>query len=341
MLPKHENRPFAYNLVCSSSSVLFTIPYNGAKGGIVLVIIGYLFMCLIFSTTFLAIKIGIDAGVPPFLSAGLRFFIAGLILFAMMVIKRRATLGLFFRKEMLLSGIGLTFGTFATLYWAEQFVPSGTAAVLSATGPMMILLIQTFILKMKADSSSFIGCLVGIVGVFLLLLPSFTFHMDTFVLVGCLLIIVGEVFYASGTIYSKRVINQFDQVSPIALNAAQMMHGGILLMLLSFMTEDIHWGAMVSPAAIGSYLYLIVFGSMLGHSLYYWLVSKTNPVFPSTWLFVSPILAMLLGVVFYHEALSWVSGIGALTIILGTIIISLPNLKSYLKGPIKQGNHPA
>ncbi|MEH7418824.1 EamA family transporter [Neobacillus drentensis] len=306
-----------------------------------MVLIGYLLMCLIFSTTFLAIKIGIDAGVPPFFSAGIRFFIAGLVLFAIMVIKRKTTFGLFFRKEMLLTGIGLTFGTFATLYWAEQFVPSGTAAVLSATGPMMILLIQTFILRTKANLSAFIGCLVGIVGVFLLILPSFTFHMDSFVLGGCLLIIVGEVFYASGTIYSKKVIHQFEKVSPIALNAVQMMHGGILLMLLSLLTEDIHVEAMISPAAIGSSLYLIVFGSMLGHSLYYWLVSKTNPVFPSTWLFVSPILALLLGVVFYHEALSWVSGTGALTIVLGTIILSLPKLKSTFKTPVKQENYPA
>ncbi|MED4225348.1 DMT family transporter [Neobacillus cucumis] len=300
-----------------------------------MVLFGYLFMCLIFSTTFLAIKIGIDAGVPPFFSAGLRFFIAGLILFAVMVLKRKTPVGLFFRKEMLLTGIGLTFGTFATLYWAEQFVPSGTAAVLSATGPMMILLIQTFILKIKAHSSSFIGCLVGIMGVFLLILPSFTFHMNAFMLAGCLLIIVGEVFYASGTIYSKRVMDQFSKVSPIALNAVQMMHGGILLMLLSLGTEDIHWSALVSPAAVGSYVYLIVFGSMGGHTLYYWLVSKTNPVFPSTWLFVSPILAMLLGAVFYHETVTWVSGVGALIIILGTIIISLPNLRSNLGSNVR------
>jgi drug/metabolite transporter (DMT)-like permease len=305
------------------------------KGGIDMVLFGYLFMCLIFSTTFLAIKIGIDAGVPPFFSAGLRFFLAGLIVFAIMMLKRKTTLRLFFRMEMLLTGIGLTFGTFATLYWAEQFVPSGTAAVLSATGPMMILLIQTFILKTKANSSSFIGCFIGIAGVFLLILPSFTFHVNSLVLGGCLLIMAGEVFYASGTIYSKRVINQFDKISPIALNAVQMMHGGILLMILSLVTEDFQVAALVSPAAIGSSLYLIVVGSMGGHSLYYWLVSKTNPVFPSTWLFVSPILAMVLGVVFYHETLSWLSGIGALTIILGTIIISLPKLRSYLYSSVK------
>lgn len=290
-----------------------------------MVMIGYLFMCLIFGTTFLAIKIGIDAGIPPFFSAGLRFFIAGFILFGFMVLRRKTTIGLLFRKEMLITGIGLTFGTFATLYWAEQYVTSGTAAVLSATGPMIILLIQTTILKKKVNQISFIGCLVGVVGVALLILPSFTLQGERYWLMGCLLIVIGEVFYASGAIYSKHVMEKFESASPIALNAAQMMHGGILLILLSLFTEDIQFTSLTSTASIGSFLYLIVFGSMIGHTLFYWLVSRTNPVFPSTWLFISPLIAMVLGVLFYREYLPWESGIGALTVILGTILVQSGN----------------
>ncbi|WP_413303822.1 EamA family transporter [Bacillus sp. 1P10SD] len=290
-----------------------------------MVIVGYLIMCLIFGTTFLAIKIGINAGIPPFFSAGIRFFIAGSILFVVMLLRRKTTIGLFFRKEMLITGIGLTFGTFATLYWAEQYVTSGTAAVLSATGPMMILLIQTLILKKKVSQISFIGCLVGIVGVALLILPSFTLQGGRLWLMGCLLIVIGEVFYASGAIYSKHVIEKFETTSPIALNAAQMMHGGILLILLSLFTEKIQFTSWASPASMGSFFYLIVFGSMIGHTLFYWLVSKTNPVFPAKWLFISPLIAMVLGVVFYHEYLSWEAGIGTLTVVFGTVLVQSGN----------------
>lgn len=290
-----------------------------------MLMIGYFFMCLIFGTTFLAIKIGIDAGLPPFFSAGLRFFIAGFILFGFMVLRRKTTIGLLFRKEMLITGIGLTFGTFATLYWAEQYVTSGVAAVLSATGPIMILLIQTTILKKKVNQISFIGCLVGVVGVALLILPSFTLRGERYWLMGCLLIVIGEVFYASGAIYSKHVMEKFESDSPIALNAAQMMHGGTLLILLSLFTENIQFTSLTSPASIGSFLYLIVFGSMIGHTLFYWLVSRTNPVFPSTWLFISPLIAMVIGVMFYHEALSWEASIGALTVILGTVLLQYGN----------------
>lgn len=295
-----------------------------------MVMINYFFMCLIFGTTFLAIKVGVDAGVPPFLSAGLRFFIAGLLLFSFMVWREKTTIRLLFRKEMFFTGVALTFGTFATLYWAEQYVTSGIAAVLSATGPMMIIVIQTFILKQKGDRKSFIGCVVGVIGVTFLILPSFAIEISPFWMVGCFAIILGEVFYASGTIYTKHVIQKFGTTSPIALNAAQMIHGGILLIILSLFTENIQLHYLLSPASMGSLFYLIIFGSMIGHSIYYWLVSRTNPVFPSTWLYISPVIAVILGVTFYHEYISWLTGIGTLTIIVGTILVNFETLRELL-----------
>ncbi|MGE7839824.1 DMT family transporter [Lysinibacillus sp. NPDC093712] len=301
-----------------------------------MVIVNYIFMCLIFGTTFLAIKIGVDAGVAPFLSAGLRFFLAGLLLFSFMVWREKATIRLFFRKEMFITGGCLTFGTFAALYWAEQYVTSGIAAVLSATGPMMIIIIQSFILKQKGSRNSFIGCIIGVIGVTFLILPSFSIEISHFWMVGCFAIIVGEVFYAAGTIYTKHVVQKYDKTSPIALNAAQMMHGGILLIILSLFTENIHLDNLVSSASIGSLLYLTIVGSMIGHSMYYWLVSRTNPIFPSTWLYISPLIAVILGVLFYHEYVSWLTGIGTVTIIVGTILVNFETLRSlfWRKGTV-------
>ncbi len=297
-----------------------------------MIIINYFFMCLIFGTTFLAIKMGVDAGGPPFLSAGLRFFIAGLLLFSLMVWREKTAIRLLFRKEMFFSGVGLTFGTFATLYWAEQYVTSGIAAVLSATGPMMILLIQTFIMKQKGNRTSFIGCVIGVIGVTFLILPSFSIEIRPLWMLGCFAIIIGEVFYAAGTIYTKHVIRKYDKTSPIALNAAQMMHGGILLIISSFFTENIRLEYLLSPVSIGSLLYLTIFGSMIGHSIYYWLVSRTNPIFPSTWLYISPLIAVILGVIFYHEYISWITGIGTLTIIVGTVLVNFDTLRKLLWG---------
>ena len=302
-----------------------------------MVMINYIFMCLIFGTTFLAIKIGVDAGVLPFLSAGLRFFIAGLLLFSFMVWREKTTIRLLWRKEMFFTGVCLTFGTFAALYWAEQYVTSGIAAVLSATGPMIIIVIQTLVLKQQGNRQSLIGCAVGVIGVTLLIIPSFSIEISTFWMVGCFAIIVGELFYAIGTIYTKHVIQKFETTSPIALNAVQMMYGGILLIILSFFTENIQFDNLLSFASMGSLLYLIIVGSMIGHSIYYWLVSRTNPIFPSTWLYISPLIAVVLGVIFYQEYLSWLTGIGTLTIIVGTVLVNYETLKKLLwqKGTVQ------
>jgi drug/metabolite transporter (DMT)-like permease len=295
-----------------------------------MVLFNYVIMCLIFGTTFLAIKVGINAGLSPFFAAGIRFFLAGMILFLWMIWKRKARVSLLFCKEMFLTGIGLTFGVFATLYWAEQYLSSGIAAVLSATAPLMILLLQTSISRQRLSVTSWAGCIVGFVGVILLVLPGVTITFSKFWLFGCIAILIGEVFYSTGAVYSRRVIQRFQDTSPIALNAAQMMYGGGMLLALSLFTEKVHFESMLSQNAVISLLYLIIAGSMMGHTIFYWLVAKTNPVFPSTWLYISPLIALSLGFFLYNEPLSFLSLIGAITIIVGIVLINLDNLRQIV-----------
>jgi drug/metabolite transporter (DMT)-like permease len=295
-----------------------------------MIIFNYLLVCLIFGTTFLAIKIGVDASGPPFFMAGLRFFIAGLILFLWMVWRKKAKFALLLRKEMLFTGIGLTFGTFSTLYWAEQYVASGIAAVLSATGPIMILILQIVILRQRSTVRSTFGCIIGFAGVFLLLLPNLTVSVSFLWAVGCIAILIGELSYCAGALYSKLVIQRLSDASPIALNAAQMMYGGLLLLVLSLFTEHIHVRSLMTTNVIGSFLYLTIIGSMVGHTLFYWLVAKTNPVFPSTWLYISPLIALAFGALLYNETITWITAFGVVTIITGTVLANLDSLKPLI-----------
>lgn len=295
-----------------------------------MVLFQYVVMCLIFGTTFLAIKVGIDAGATPFFSAGVRFFLAGLILFGWMVWKKKANLRLLLGKEMFLTGFCLTFGVFASLYWAEQYLSSGIAAILSATAPLMILLLQSRISRQKLNFTAWAGCIVGLAGVVILLLPGLTVSFNKLWLIACFVVLFGQIFYASGTVYSRIVIQRFRETSPIALNAAQMMHGGLLLFLLSLFTEDVHIGTLFAPQASLSLLYLIIAGSMMGHTIFYWLVSKTNPVFPSTWLYISPLISLCLGHFLYNEPLTLLSLFGGIAIIAGIILVNLDNLKKVV-----------
>jgi len=292
--------------------------------------LNYLMMCLIFGTTFLAIKVGIDAGAPPFFSAGLRFLIAGSIILLYMIIRGKAKLSLLLRKEMIITGTALSFGVFATLYWAEQYLSSGIAAILSATAPLMILLLQTAIARQRLSLSALVGCLTGTVGVILLLLPGITVTISKVWVLGCAAVLLGQVFYSAGTVYSRRVVQRFQETSPIALNAAQMMYGGGLLLILSLFTEDIHMEAIFAPKAVWSLIYLIVAGSMIAHTIFYWLIAKTNPVFPSTWLYISPLIALCLGAVIYDEPVSAMSVVGGVTIIIGIIMVNWANLRAFL-----------
>lgn len=304
-----------------------------------MIAIAYLLVCLIFGTTFLAIKVGMDAAAPPFFSAGMRFFIAGLVLFLWNVWRGNASFKLLMRKEMLINGALLTFGTFSTLYWAEQYVASGIAAILSATGPLMILLLQVIVMKQRSSRLSLLGCLIGFTGVVMLVLPKASISASMLAVIGCFAILVGELAYSSGALYAQNVIQRLWDSSPIALNAVQMIYGGLLLIVLSAFTEDVHGDVIFTREALGSLLYLTIVGSMVGHSLFYWLVAKTNPIFPSTWLYVSPPIALLVGVLFYQEPFSWVMGLGVVTIITGTVVVNWDSLRKLDRRKGKPQQH--
>ncbi|MNJ56037.1 putative DMT superfamily transporter inner membrane protein [compost metagenome] len=112
-----------------------------------------------------------------------------------------------------------------------------------------------------------------------------------------------------------------------------MMYGGLFLFILSMATEKVRPAELFSFPVTLSLLYLIVVGSMVAHSLFYWLVAKTNPVFPSTWLYVSPPIAVGVGVLFYNETVNGLTLLGIVIIIAGTVLVNAGALKEFLIKP--------
>lgn len=296
-----------------------------------MILLGYLTMCLIFGTTFLAIKLGVEAGLPPFFGAGLRFFAAGLLVMLYMAARRKVSFSLLLRKETLFTGFGLTFCTFAALYWAEQYISSGLASVLSATGPAFILLLQAGVSRIRIPKIALTGTLIGTAGVALLLLPGAEGTHGKMWLIAGLVVVAGEIGYASGALLAKHASAKLPEASPISLNAAQMMHGGWMLLLLSLLAERGHAGVTDYSQALLSLLYLTLIGSMAGHTLFYWLVSRTHPVFPTTWLYVSPFIALALGARLYGEPLHWNAAVGSLVVLAGVLLTNWPSIRSLLR----------
>ncbi|MCP3761682.1 EamA family transporter [Domibacillus sp. A3M-37] len=296
-----------------------------------MILFHYVLICLIFGTTFLAIKVGVDAGVDPLLSAGLRFFIAGLLVVVYFAIRKQFVFSFFWSKSVLLIGFCLTTMTFATLYWAEQYITSGLASVLSAFGPIMVFLLHTKTTKTNISISQGIGLLLGILGVLLISFPGLQHELSVRWFLAAVAVVFGQFFYSIGAVHSKSFLKENPSASPFFINGVQMMIGGLFLLILSIVFERPSLSSLILPDVQVSLLYLIVIGSIAGHGLFYSLVHKTNPVFPSTWLYVSPVIAVSLGALLLDETLSAVTAVGAVSILIGVFLINKHMLLSMWK----------
>lgn len=285
-----------------------------------MVLLAYFAMCLIFGTTFLAIKIGLQAGWTPYFSAGFRFFLAGFLVVVYGLVTKQFSFPT--KKQLapfLLTGLCMTGMTFGTLYWAEQYIPSSFAALLSATGPLFVTLLHAKIEKSKMTSVQFVGLGLGFLGIVLLTFPSLSVQFHLVWLLACAVVIIGESFYAFATVYSKTILKQ--GVSSLMLNGYQMLVGGLLLLIVSFFVEKPHLSA-VNGIGWLSLLYLVIIGSVVGHGLYYWLLQKTNPSFPATWLYVSPFLSLVLDIVVQGEKIHLLSMLGGIVILTGVYVMN-------------------
>ncbi|MGN4863914.1 DMT family transporter [Bacillus cereus group sp. MYBK132-2] len=296
-----------------------------------MVIFNYILVCIIFGTTFLTIKIGIEAGAPPLFSAGIRFFLAGIILMIIFKLKRKEIMPHIFSKRIMYAGFCLTFMTFASLYWSEQYISSGLAAVLSATGPMMILLIQAKRNREKLQKEQLVALVIALIGVIFVSLPGMHQQVSFIWSIACIVLVIGELFYGIGSIRSKEILSDLSNVSPFLINGIQMFYGGILLLIASIIVEQPNVTVLTSWSVQWPILYLIFIGSIGGHGLYYWLLSKTNPVFPSTWLYVSPLIAIIVGYIILGEPLNPTMGMGACLILIGVFLANRSTLRTYFK----------
>ncbi|NDI34972.1 DMT family transporter [Chengkuizengella sediminis] len=305
-----------------------------------MVILNYIFICFIFGTTFFAIKVGIDAGVDPIFSASLRFIVAGLIVILFFKIRKAKFPSITVIKQLVIVGFCITFGTFATLYWAEQYIPSGLAAILSAFGPIMVLLLNKYDEKSKFSSVQVLGLGASLGGVILIASPGVKGDMDFLWIIASIAVILSSLFYSFGTVYSKKTMALKSEFSPFLLNGIQMLFGGIMLLIFSLFMEQPKLTALTDISVQFSLLYLVIFGSIMGHGLYYWLVGKTNPVFPNTWLYVSPIIAMVLGTLFLGEKIQTLSIIGSFMVLFGVFLTNQNTLAEYYrKGTLFKVTH--
>ena len=284
----------------------------------------WLILCCIWGSTWLFIKLGLE-DLPPLTFAGIRFLIACAILFSLIGI-RRIQLPRARRDWMLLAVTGiLAFGlNYGLVFWGEQYISSGLAALLQATLPAFGLVFAHFHLPGERLSWARIGGVVlGVCGVGVVFSNQLVVAGGK-AFAGSVALVLSAMFAA----YSNVLVKAYGKnLNPSVLSAGQMVFGLLLLLGVGIPLEGnpfrLHW----TPMAIISLLYLAVVGSVIAFLLYYWLVLNMDVTHSMLIALVTPVVAVLLGMIVLNEEISWRTLIGGAMIILGIAFIVVRKAK--------------
>ncbi|MBK8616645.1 MAG: EamA family transporter [Anaerolineales bacterium] len=274
---------------------------------------------IVWGSTYLGIKIAIET-IPPFFHGGIRFLISGLIL---IIWQRAAGQSMPTGKQWIstaIIGSLLLLGGNGLVAWAEQFIPSGIAALIIASVPMFLVIGEAIRPNgVKPNWQGIVGLLIGFVGIFILVGPAeFSGGGTKLNPLGVAALLAACLFWATGSIYSKSA----DLPKSSLMNTgAQMLTGSISLFIISFVTGELNgWEiSAVSARSLYGLSYLIFVGSLVGFVSYGWLLQNAPISLVSTYAYVNPVVAVLLGVWFGNETLEprmWI----ATAIIIGSVI---------------------
>ncbi len=273
---------------------------------------------LLWGSTYLAIRIAIET-VPPFLMAGVRHLTAGVALYVWMRLRKTPRPSLLQWASAAVVGGLMLLGGNGGVTWAEQRVPSGVAAVLVATVPLWIALMDWWQRRTKPRVSVIVSLALGLLGIVLLVGPEDLVGGGQIDLVGAGVLVLAAILWAAGSLYSRRA----GVDSTLLSTGMEMVAGGSLLLLASLVTGqasafDVSRVSLSSVLALG---YLIVFGSLLGFTSYIWLLRSVAPSAASTYAYVNPVVAVFLGWALGGEPLTARTLVSA-AIIVGAVVIT-------------------
>ena len=245
---------------------------------------------VIWGSTYLGIRFAIET-MPPFTMAGVRFVAAGAILYAWSRARGAVPATRPQWRTAVVVGACLLLGGNGGVTWAEQYVPSGVAALIVASTPMWMVLLDAVRLRAWPRPAVIAGLGIGLVGIWLLVGPS-DLGSDPVDPVGALAVGAAAFFWAVGSIYQRGA----PKAEATLLNVGmQMLAGGALLLLAGVVLGERLVLADVSAKSAGALAYLVFFGAIVGYSAYVWLLKVSTPAKASTYAYVNPIVAVLLG----------------------------------------------
>lgn len=273
------------------------------------ILIALVTLYLAWSSTYLAIRISLE-GFPPFFVAGSRYMLVGLGMYLYLQYKRVSVPTTAQWLGSLAVGTFLLLGGTGGVVYAEQWVGSGLAAMVLATTPLWTVLFAG-IWKQWPRRYEWIGLALGIAGIFLLNLEGDLRAHPA----GAALLVLSAASWSFGSVLSLRV----PLPSGMMASAAQMLSGGFVVLLVGFVSGE-RITSMPSLRAVSAMIYLAVFGSLLGYTAYTYLLKTVRPSLATSYAYVNPVLAVLLGVWLGGEKIS-MTEVAAMPIILAGVVL--------------------
>ena len=281
--------------------------------------VAFAIVCIVWGTTYLGIRIALET-IPPLLLTATRFVIAGLIMLVVARL-RGETLPRDARTLANLALIGflmVSVGNLAVV-WAEQWVPSGLAALLVATAPFWMAIIEAFRKGgERLDLRSGIGMFIGFAGVAMLVTPRGSGGAWSIgFLLGALAIQIGGMCWQLGSAHGKYNLRHVPLLSSAAL---QMLFGGVICTIVGFAIGEGPRFAL-TPRTFGALAYLTIFGSVIAYSAYVFALAHMRTTHTSLYAYVNPVVAVFLGWLILDEPLTWLSIVAMVVILAGVALV--------------------
>lgn len=305
--------------------------------GKVKLVSAFAIICIVWGSTFLAIRYAIES-IPPLLMAGFRFLSAGSVLYLWARRKAERPTATHWRSAVIV-GIALFLFNNGGVTWAEQRVPSGVTALVVAAIPMwMVLLEWLFHGGGRPRPATIAGLVLGFAGVLLLIGPNPFSGRQNIDPVGIGVLLIASFTWANGSLYARKA--KLPR-SPLLAASMEMLAGGVALVIAGTLMQE--WNdfnlAQVTMRSWLSLAYLSIFGSIIAFTAYIWLLNATTPSRVSTYAFVNPIIALLLGWGLADEQLTSQIFVAAALIVFAVALIITS--RSHPKSMVASKESPA
>jgi drug/metabolite transporter (DMT)-like permease len=291
------------------------------------IILAYILVTLLWGSTWLAIRIGLDSLTPMF-AVGLRFFVASIFVYIVMRISKvKLQTDLLSIKLYIFLGFFSFIIPFSLVYWSEQFVPSGLTSVVFAVFPFFVIFFSWLMIPSeKIGIYQSLGSALGFIGITVIFWESISLDFSEYSL-GIIAILSSAIVQGFVAVIIKK---HGSKLNPLSMNFIPLLLTGVVLIPVGLIFED-RSSIVFDSKAIYSILYLSFFGTVVTFTTYFWIMKKISVVLLSLSTFLTPIIALLLGVIILHEKFTTYHIAGSSLVLIGILFANFRGLRKYYK----------